>query len=204
VGPWREPDYLRILTRAGARTRKLPSSIPTTATSIHIWSVGPEPPPNVTVGGSVCVVLEPSWLLVNDSLEDELDEELELEDEDDEELELEDEDDEELELEDELDELDEELELFEVVVLDEELELDEDCWPSEQFSEYVLLDEMAVPSSLTANTPRIPPCVSVNAFVTETVQSTWVPEARPPTSRVTSFFATLASGLASEPLFGTK
>jgi hypothetical protein len=50
----------------------------------------------------------------------------------------------------------------------------------------------------------MPPCDSLNGLVTLIVQSTFVPEARPPTSRVASFLATLSVGAASEPPFGTR
>ena len=78
---------------------------------------------------------------------------------------------------------------------------------SVQFSEFVLLDEIAVcPSALTAKTPRIPPLVSVNGLMTDTVKCTTEPESLLALVSVTvvSFFVTFAAGLAFDPLFGTR
>ncbi len=75
-----------------------------------------------------------------------------------------------------------------------------------QLSEFVLLDEIAVVSSLlTANTTRIPPEVVVNAWVTLIVHGITVPDVRLLLSNVivASFLVTFPAGLASEPVFGT-
>jgi hypothetical protein len=75
-----------------------------------------------------------------------------------------------------------------------------------QFSEFVLLDEIAVtPSSLTAKTTRIPPELSVNALVTLIDQLMTVPLvlSAPVRVIVASFLETFGTGEASDPLFGT-
>src|SRR4029077_211029 len=77
---------------------------------------------------------------------------------------------------------------------------------SVQLSELVLLEEIAVvPSSLTANTTRMPPWLVVNAWVTEIDQLIVEPLVlfAPVNVIVASFFVTFPAGEALDPLFGT-
>jgi hypothetical protein len=78
---------------------------------------------------------------------------------------------------------------------------------SVQLSENVLLDEIAVtPSALTAKTPRMPPELTVNGLVI--VIDQWMIEPLvlllEVSVMVVSFLATFASGVAFDPLFGTR
>ncbi len=77
---------------------------------------------------------------------------------------------------------------------------------SPQFSEFVLLGEITLPPSLTANTPRMPPVVAVNADVTVIDQAMTLPLVLFAPVRVidVSFLETLPIGSAFDPLFGAR